>query len=161
MLPMATPPPPPLCLAPAGWFCSPMATSIMCPTNYYCSGGLYPPRRCPDNKLSAEGSAFLSDCGDGSGVFLSTVLALIICFSLVLICIYCVLDWYQYQGSYYQVVQWPAAKEVVCPPERRCPAPSAPPAPSCVYYQETTYTPAQASAFHSAHRAYQASAARV
>lgn len=147
---MATPIP--ACFAPAGWFCSPVASVLQCPANMYCPGGYLPPRACPVGKYAQEGSIYLTDCGDGANVYFGTVVAVILCVFLVIFCVYCVFDWYEFQGTY-QVVYLPQAK---CLPPRCCPVPSAPdwgsnlphakcptprccPAPSApdyVYYEE-------------------------
>lgn len=121
---MATPIP--MCVAPPGWFCSPVGTSLLCPSNLYCSGGILPPRQCPDGKSAPMGSIYLTDCADSGNVVFAVVVCLILGIGLMLFCIYCVLDWVQSQGPY-QVVTYPAK----CPPP--WPEPSA---PSFSYYQE-------------------------
>ena len=120
---MATPPP--LCFAPSGWFCSPLSAAIQCPANYYCSGGLMPPRQCPDGKRAPEGSIYLSDCADSGNVFFGVVLVVLISFFLLWVCIYCVYDWYDFHGTY-RVVPYPHATVVTPPPPRCRPVPTAP-----------------------------------
>ena len=132
---MATPPP--LCLAPAGWFCSPLAAYIHCPTNYYCSGGMMPPRQCPDGKRAPEGSIYLADCADSDNVFFGVVLVVLLAIFLLWVCIYCVYDWYDFHGTY-RVVPFPSATVVAPPPTPRCrPAPTAP----LVFYDSVSRPP--------------------
>ena len=89
------------------------------------------PRQCPDGKRAPEGSVYLSDCGDT--VYFATVIAVILCVFILVFCIYCVYDWFTFQGTY-QVVHYPPAREVRCVPARPCPAPTV---PSFVYYEST------------------------
>ena len=136
---MATPVP--MCVAPQGWFCSPVGTVVQCPGDWYCSGGILPPRQCPDGKRAAEGSVYLTDCSDSGNVVFSVILVLMIVSFFLVFCCYCLLDWFQFQGI--KVVHFPSAREVQCPPPRCRPEPSAPDfvpepsAPKFVYYHES------------------------
>lgn len=94
-----------------------------------------PPLQCPDGKYANEGSIYLTDCGDSGNVYMGTFACILLVFLLMIFCIYCILDWCQFQGAY-QVVQLHRPGDVECPPSpHRCrPAPSA---PGFVYYEES------------------------
>ena len=99
-IPSPTPPP---CFAPRGFFCSALHVPEHCPESYYCRGGLLPPARCPDGKWAPAGSAYLSDCGSSQETDLAVIVAIIIVFAGLSLCVWAYLDWSRVFGTSYSV----------------------------------------------------------
>lgn len=75
------------CSAPPGSYCSPLDRSIyLCQENWYCPGGSYPARACPDGQWSAVGSPYLENCQDHSATLFAVTLLLLIVFGALSIC---------------------------------------------------------------------------
>jgi hypothetical protein len=87
-----TPPPPMICFAPKGFFCSDLHSLEQCPENWYCRGGLLPPARCPDGKWSAVGSAYLADCGNSFEANVAVLITIIIVFAGLSLCVWAYCD---------------------------------------------------------------------
>ena len=79
---------PPSCFAPKGFFCSDLHSIEQCPESWYCRGGLMAPTRCPDAKWSQVGSAYLADCGNRMEADMAVIVALIIVFAGLALCVY-------------------------------------------------------------------------
>lgn len=99
---MSIPPPTPTpCFAPKGFFCSELRLPEHCPESYYCRGGLLPPARCPDGKWAPAGSMYLADCGNRAETEVAIIVAIIIVFAGLSLCVWAYLDWSQMFGNSY------------------------------------------------------------
>jgi hypothetical protein len=95
---MSTPPP---CFAPRGFYCSDVRALEECPESWYCRGGLLLPSKCPDAKWAAAGSAYLSDCGNRMETDIAVLVAIIIVFLGLSLCMWAYCDWAQMCGWRY------------------------------------------------------------
>ena len=89
---MTTPSPTPPCFAPKGFYCTDQRALELCPESWYCRGGLLLPAKCPDAKWSPAGAKYLAECGDSTMTELSVIVAIIIVFAGLSLCMWAYID---------------------------------------------------------------------